>query len=56
MSVIAPCGICGSSVREVKVKGQMSIADLTPPIETVRVCSNPQCLSNTGEMSFADVV
>jgi hypothetical protein len=52
----APCGICGGQVRERLVKGQMSMADVTPPIEVVRVCQNPKCRSNTRDMSLADVV
>jgi len=53
---IAPCGMCGSPVRERRVNGQMTLADITPPIEIVRVCTNPNCDSNTGSMTLADVV
>jgi len=53
---VAPCGMCGSPVRERERKGQMTLADITPPIEIVRVCSNPRCGSNNGDMSLADVV
>jgi len=52
----APCGICGGQVFEQMVEGQMSIADRTPPIEVKRICQNPKCNSNTGDMSLADVV
>lgn len=51
-----PCGICGGQVYERLVKGQMSLADTSPPLEVVRVCQNPRCNSNTGQMSLADVV
>jgi len=50
------CRICGGQVFEQRVKGEMSIADRVPPIETVRVCQNPRCISNTGDMSISDVV
>ena len=50
------CGICGGIVHEETTFGQMSIADTTPPIETVRICQTPKCNSNTGRMSITDVV
>jgi len=50
------CQICGSRVFEQQVKGEMSIADRVPPVEIVRVCQNPRCNSNTGDMSINDVV
>jgi hypothetical protein len=56
MSNTEPCGIGGSTVGVVVRKGEMSMADATPPIEYVRVCSNPTCASNTGEMSLGDAV
>lgn len=52
----APCNICDSSVHEQLVEGQMSFADARPPVHVERVCNNPECPSNTGEMSFADSV
>jgi hypothetical protein len=52
----ANCGICGSQVIEKRVEGEMSIADLVPPIEIVRECQNPGCNSNTGFMSINDIV
>lgn len=52
----ARCRICGGYVHERTVFGQMSLADVTPPVETKRICQNPQCNSNTGQMSIADVV
>jgi hypothetical protein len=56
MSNTEPSGISGSPVGVVARKGEMSMADATPPFEYVRVCSNPSCASNTGEMSLADAV
>lgn len=50
------CRICNGIVIERRVKGEMSLADTTPPIEIVRMCQNPLCNSNTGQMSLADVV
>lgn len=50
------CRICGGQVLEQPVKGAMSIADRVPPIEIVRICQNPRCNSNTGDMSISDVV
>jgi hypothetical protein len=52
----ARCRICGGNVYEKQVEGMMSVADRLPPIETKRVCQNPICNSNTGDMSLADVV
>jgi len=52
----APCCICGGQVHEQLVEGQMSMADRTPPIEVKRICQNPKCNSNTGDMSINDVV
>lgn len=51
-----PCGICGGKVFEELVKGEMSLADVTPPMEIKRFCQNPRCNSNTGQMSLSDVV
>jgi len=51
-----PCGICGGQVREHMVKGTMSLADITPPMEVRRTCLNRTCDSNTGSMTLADVV
>lgn len=53
---VAPCQMCGSPVRERRVKGDMTFGDSAPPIEVRRTCTNPQCDSNTGSMSIADVV
>jgi hypothetical protein len=50
------CRICDGQVFETRVKGSMSLADRVPPIEIVRVCQNPRCNSNTGDMSVSDVV
>jgi hypothetical protein len=52
----ARCRICGGYVRERLVKGQKTLAELKGPIEVVRICQNPQCNSNTGNMTLADVV
>lgn len=51
-----PCGICGSQVHEILVKGEKTITGVRPPMEVKRVCQNPLCNSNTGDMTFGDVV
>lgn len=56
MTEIMPCRMCGSPVREVKTKGEMSLADTTPPTVVKRVCTNPQCPSKMRDQSIADVV
>jgi len=50
-----PCKTCGSPVRIEHVRGEMSAADTTPPIEEVRVCTNVDCATN-GEHSLTEVV
>ena len=52
----ARCQLCDGYVHEKATFGQMSAADVTPPIEIKRICQNPRCLSNTGETSLADMV
>ncbi len=52
----ARCGICNGEVHERRFKGQMSLADVAPPIEIERICQNPRCDSNTGSMSLNDAV
>lgn len=51
-----PCGICGGIVHERLVKGQQFVADSSQPLELERVCQNPRCNSNTGQMFLGDVV
>lgn len=51
-----PCGICGSPVRlEVRRKAGR-LGDNTAPQVEVRVCTNRQCPSRTGNRSLGDVV
>ncbi len=52
----SPCGICGGIVHERLVKGQGTLADISGGIQVERFCQNPQCNSNTGQMSLADEV
>lgn len=54
--LVQRCRICDSPVYEKLVKGEMTLADVRPPIEVVRVCQNPRCPSNIGDMSIADEV
>lgn len=56
MTGVEPCRICGAPVRIRHERGEMSAADASPPIVERRVCTDPQCDSNTGQMSIADVV
>lgn len=51
-----PCQICGSAVRVRKQRTERSLGDSSDTTGNVRVCTNGSCVSNTGEMSLADVV
>jgi hypothetical protein len=50
-----PCKMCGSAVR-IRNQSMPSLASRFDEQFPVRVCTNPRCDSNTGQMSFADVV
>lgn len=41
-----PCRTCGTPVRIVKERGEMSITDTTAPIVLCRVCTNDECRTN----------
>lgn len=51
----APCRICGGKVYERLVPGPRMLSGKTE-YDVKRTCQNPQCNSNTGDMSIADVV
>jgi len=51
-----PCNICAGEVQTIMREGQMSIMDVEPPLVPTRVCLNPKCPSNIGEMTIADYV
>lgn len=53
---IDPCNICGSTVRIVKRPGPRRIGEVTAPMEDVRVCTNRECPSNTGERAIGETV
>jgi hypothetical protein len=53
----APCNICGSPVREHLVQERSrGFGDRGKSYFTKRICQNPECDSNRGDMSLADSV
>lgn len=51
-----PCQACGAPVTIRQERGEMSVADTTPPIIPRRVCTNPDCPTNGWDKSLTDVV
>lgn len=52
----APCQTCGAPVRIRQERGEMSVADTSPPIIRTRVCTNLGCPTNGRDKSLTDVV
>lgn len=48
--------ICGAPVREREKRVEQSLANEITTTTGVRICTNPRCPSNTGQMSLAEVV
>jgi hypothetical protein len=51
----ARCRICGGYVHERLVSGEEALSGRTAPV-VERICQNPGCPSNTGDMTISDVV
>ena len=52
----APCQTCDAPVRIRRERGEMSVADTSPPVILRRVCTNRDCPTNGRDKSLADVV
>ncbi|MBN9238788.1 MAG: hypothetical protein J0J03_03855 [Leifsonia sp.] len=52
----APCGICGGQVREKLVQSRGRTVGGGIDYDVKRICQNPKCNSNTGDMSLTDAV
>lgn len=53
-----PCQTCGARVRvqRVQVGGSESVAEPRPDRADIRICTNPDCSTNSSERSVGDVV
>ena len=56
MTQLAPCNICGSSVRLVEQEMPRRLGESQARIESARKCTSTSCPSNTGTRRLGDTV
>lgn len=53
---IDPCSICGSAARVEQREHPRRLGEATARTTDVRVCTSPECPSNTGNRRLGDAV